>query len=395
MPILGKSGESITTRLFGRPGLQPAGQAIVTANLGAIAKRAKQGLAEPGGILGAKKSTQSSGPNYSPAPNSTPGLNYTPAGGPLVDLKDAGTGGDSGRAQANYDAAIRSSIGAGWEDAEDVLSDTKKSVEKAGKTISQLGKIRDQYLEANDKNFGKTKEAIAGNKELITKHQGKELDLLGEDLRDSIKNASLLLGVKGATGGSASKAASKAISRAAGRNRAGILTDRGNEFSQQIQDEGVAQEQYDLRRKQAYDWEAEQRKILTDELSSALKAISKLKSKSGDYKKKDEDALTDKYLTRFLTGLAEISAFGKTLRDNALAKYAEFGGSVAELENAAIETNAPAELLTPDFDEDIDLDDPENAEDFFDPENKGKKRIVKGYDAFGNPIYEEDLESAA
>lgn len=388
MPILGKSGESLKTRLLGRPGLQQTGQAVMSGNLGAIAKRLKQGMDTPGGFVGAKVAANPGVPKSS-TPGVTYGLQGPPA--PLKDLSD--TTGASERAAGNASAEARKIIGAGWEDAEEVLSGTKKTLEDSGKTISQLGKVRDQYLKANDDHFAKTGEAIAGNKTLIEKNQGSELDELGGDVRDSVKNASLMLGIKGASGGSASKAASKAIAKGAGKNRQAILKTRGDEFSAQKQAEENAQEEYDLRRNQAYEWEKTAREQAFNELKSALASVKKLSSKAGTYKEKDQEAESDKYLTRFLNNLAEISALGRTIRDNAYSKYQEFGGSVAELEAASVNVDPPSELMTPDFDADIDLEEGEDAEDFFDP-NKTGKRVIVGTDAFGNPIYEDELEAA-
>ncbi len=314
---------------------------------------------------------------------------------PTVSLKPLGdSSGSATRAESNQKAEISKMIGAGWEDAEDVLSSTKKALESSGKVVSNLGKVRDQYLLANDEHKRKTDLAISGNKTLIEKNQGAELDDLGGDIRNSVKNAQLMLGVKGASGGSASKAASKAITRAAGKNRAAVLTARGDEFSAQNQAAENAVEEFNLRREQAYEWEKKAKAQAEAELKAGMSSIKKLKDKAGSYKSKDQEAQSDKYLTRFLQNLAEISAIGRTIRDTAYAKMQEFGGSVDELESASIDIDPPSELDTPEFDEDINLEDPENAEDFFDPKNKGKQRVIVGTDAFGNPIYEDDLAAA-
>ncbi len=335
-------------------------------------------------VLGVKTASAKENPrspefNFKEAGKSTPGI-QKPA--PLKNINE-GNG-------SSANGEVRKIIAGGWDDAEEVLKGTKKTLEDSGKTVSQLGKVRDKYLEANDKHYAKTGEAIKGNKQLIEKNQGQELDELGSDIRESSRNSQLLLGVKGATGGSASKAASKAISKAAGVNRRDILKTRGDEFSEQNQSEENAAEEYKLRREQAYEWEKTAREQQMAELKQALSAVSKLKSKVGGYKAKDQEAESDKYLTRFLNNLAEISMIGKTIRDNAYSKYQEFGGSVSELESAAIDIDAPSELMTPDFDAEIDLDNEEDAEDFFDPKNKGKQRVIIGHDAFGNPIYEDD-----
>ena len=296
--------------------------------------------------------------------------------------------------EANRNAKIAANIGKSWDDTGDSLKETGKELDSEGKFISNLGKVRDQYLKANDNYKAKTDEAIAGNKTLIEKNQSAELDDLAGDLRKNQKNTQLMLGVKGASGGSASRAAAAALGAAAGKDRASILTTRGNEMSEQNQAAADAVEQYNLRRKQAYDWENEARKAAILEYEADRKALDRLKSKSDKWKQEDIDAESDSRLKDLLTSLATISARAKTFRDNLAAKMTEYGGTADELNNAAVSVNAPSELDTPDFNENIDLttEDP-NAEDFYDPNNTGK-RVIKGYDAFGNPIYEDELSAA-
>lgn len=336
-------------------------------------------------------STTPGTPNFSFAEASKLQNSKTKGLAPTSSFKDINAPSSSG---SNVNKQVAKIIGAGWEDADDVLKDTKKTLDASGKTISQLGKVRDQYLRANDEHKQKTDEAIAGNKTLIEKNQGQELDDLGGRVRETTKNASLLLGVKGATGGSASRAASKAIAKSAGKERQGILKTRGDEFSEQQQAAENAEEEFKLRRDQAYEWEKTAREQAIGELKTAMASLKKLESKKGGYKDKDIEAQSDKYLTRFLNAVSEISLIGRAIRDNAYAKYQEFGGSVDELESAAINVDAPAELMTPDFDPTIDLTAGEDAEDFFDPNNKGKQRVIIGTDAFGNPIYEDEFAAA-
>ena len=294
----------------------------------------------------------------------------------------------------NRKAKIAENIGKSWDDTGDSVKSTGKELDSEGKYISNLGKVRDKYLEANDKYKQKTDEAIAGNKTLIEKNQQGELDDLAGDLRKNVKNTQIMLGVKGASGGSASRAAASALGSAAGKDRASILTTRGNEMSEQNQAAADAIEQYNLRRKQAYDWEEEARKQAITDYEADRKALDRLKKNSDKWKQEDLDAESNSRLQDLLPSLATISARAKTFRDTLAAKMTEFGGSADELENASVSVNAPSELNTPDFNENIDLttSDP-NAEDFYDPNNTGK-RVIKGYDAFGNPIYADELATA-
>lgn len=370
--------------------------------LGAAAEKYKRDLEKgkktPGGIYDDKKSSNKPTVlGYSTENTAATGAGKTnlPYYGPPKELAPSltSTADDEARAESNQKAEARRIIGAGWDDSGDIVKDAGKSLDSSKKFISNLGKVRDQYLTANDEYKKKTDEAIAGNKTLIEKNQQQELDDLGENLRKNVNNTQIMLGVKGASGGSAGRAAAAAMARAAGKDRASILTTRGNEMSEQDQAAQDAQEQYTLRRDQAYKWEEEARKMALEEYLADRDSLDRLKKNSSKWKEQDVKAESDRKLSQLLATLSDISARAKTFRENLAAKMAEFGGNASELEQSAISVNAPSELQTPDFNESIDLSTDQNAEDFYDPNNTGK-RVVKGYDAFGNPIYEDELSAA-
>lgn len=312
--------------------------------------------------------------------------------GTLGDAAGGQAGADS-RNESNKNAEARKMIGAGWDDSGGIIKSTGSSLDLSRKFISNLGKVRDQYLKANDAYKTKSDEAIAGNKTLIEKNQKEELDDLARDTRKSVDNTNVMLGLKGASGGSAARAASKAIATSAGRSRADLLKARGDEFSMMNRESENATEQYNLRREQAYKWEEDSRKQALLEYEADKKAIDRLKGKVPKWRQQDLEAESDNRLRTLLATLSDISARAKTFRDVLSAKMTEFGGSASELENAAVNIDAPAELQTPDFSENIDLTNPENAEDFYDPTKTGK-RVIKGYDSFGNPVYEDELSAA-
>lgn len=301
---------------------------------------------------------------------------------PQID-KPAPTGGSG----AGKSSEVSKIIGAGWDDTGDVISATGKALKTSKNYISNLGKVKDQYLRANDKYKSDTDAAIEGNKTLIEKNQREELDDLAHDTRKSVDNTNVMLGIKGASGGSAAKAASRAISEMAGKKRAEMLTMRGDEMSGQIQEQENAKAEYELRRQKAYEWEKTAREQAIVDWAADSEALSRLKKNTGKWKDQDIKAESDRNLSKLLSNLAEISGRAKAFREGLAAKMAEFGGSADELESAAINVDAPAELMTPDFSENIDLNSQENGEDFFNPKRVGK-RVVKGYDSFGNPIYE-------
>lgn len=380
LSTLGKVAKSFLGKTA-KAAASPAGKAIIgTTAIGAVGA----------GTYAATRKSKNTGPTQAANPNSAiPKSNTVDVVNDGNNLDNAGN--DAGRAASNLDQARRNQIGKGWDDTDDEFSSAKSALSSSQKYISNLGKVKDQYLRSNDEFKRKTDEAISGNKTLIERNQKDELDDLAGDTRRSMDNTSVMLGVKGATGGSASKAASKALQRAAGKDRASILTARGDEMSYQKQEEQNAIEQYNLRREQAYKWEEDARKQAVLEYEADKKALDRLKKKAPDWKKADIDAESDNKLQGLLANLAGISARAKTFRDTLSAKMTEFGGSADELENAAVTVDAPAELMTPDFNENIDLTTTQEAEDFFDPNNTGKTRVIKGYDAFGNPIFEDEF----
>lgn len=296
----------------------------------------------------------------------------------------------SGVSGSSSSRNVVESLSRGWDDTGDLYDTASKALKKSKKYISNLGKVKKQYKESLDKYKSKYDTAIAGNKKLIQQNQKGELDDLGEDTRGSVKNTNIMLGVSGASGGSASKMASRAIAKSAGKSRAKILTQRGDDMSNQKQAEEHALEEYKTKLRQAEEWEENEREKAEDAYDDAKKALKRLKRKRSGWKKEDIKAENDKNLTKYMEALLEISASANAMRNELDMKMQEFGGSADALELESINVDAPAELDTPDFSETIDLDSPEDAEDWYDPNNKKKKKVIKGRDALGNPIYEDE-----
>lgn len=312
------------------------------------------------------------------------------SGPSLGSVAETIKGEESGRGASNRNAEVAKMIGSGWDDSNDLLKDTSNALGKTKNVVSNLGKVKKQFLSANDEYKRKTDEAIAGNKLVVEKNQKDELDDLAEDTRNSADNAAIMLGVKGASGGSASKAASRAISKSAGKARATVLKSRGDEFSGLTQEEEKARLLHEQRIKDADEWEQNAKSQALAELESDLKALDRLKKNKSKWREEDIKAESDARLGSFMQNLANISARAKTIREGISNTMSNFGGAVSELESAAIDVTPPAELMTPDFSENIDLQTENNAEDFFDPANAGKQRVIIGRDALGNPIYADD-----
>lgn len=353
----------------------------------------------PGGVLGSKsvkkkvagvsdsKNTNTSALN---AMNDDESNQLKSGGNAPSSIFDKSTGGGS---SSSSNKKITDAIGRGWDDSDDVVDATKKSLDTSEKYISNLGKVANQYRTALDTYKNKNEEAIAGNKTLIEKNQKGNLDDLAGDIRKNVDNTNIMLGIKGASGGSASKTAARAIAKSAGKERANILKTYGDETSEQNQAAKNVVEEYNTKRNQSYDWEKTAKEEAIAEFKSSQAALKRLKSKSSKWKQEDMEAESDKNFNSFITSLNNIQAKASEFRTNLSNKMIEYGGLADELENASVNIDAPAELETPDFSEDIDLNTSDNAEDFFDPNNTGKKKVIKGYDPItGEPIYEEDDE---
>jgi hypothetical protein len=395
MPILGRAGESLSTRIFGKNGVFNLGQGaknIASGGAGYVVDRVKKAANTAGGFLGPK--AQAAGPEeYS---NDNQGGN-SDSGNNGVSVQSLGDIKSSGASQSSIDAQNKknqiAALTAGWDDTDDSIEETEKALKSLGNSISSgLGKARDAYLGAAKNKLDKTNSAIAGNRELITKNQTKDLKDLAEEVRNSIFNTNINLGA--AAGSSASQAAAKALSKAAGKNRATVLTGYGDKISTENQNEKNAVEEYEMQRKNIYDWEERNRKQLTEEYEDEKKVLDKLKDKVPSWKKKDIEALQDKNLSKFVSGLQSIYSAAKGYRDTLSAIITDMYGQSDELEAAGIGINPPAALDTPVFDENLEMpaegETDESAEDFYNPKVKNKKR--QGTDILGNPFYVEGEE---
>ena len=368
-------------------------KAALTGGLGAVAQKFAKDVAvgaiTPGGYMNPLGLSSSDLPSGGSGTTNVPNPQNTVAPSSLAAAAKSMSGGGTTSNQKALD-----NIGKGGDDTGDSIKAAEKNVGSMKDAISNLGKVKDQYLKANDTYQAKTNDAIAGNKELINKNQQKDLNTLAADTRKSADSTNIMLGVKGASGGSASIAAGNAIAAAAGKTRAATLTSYGDEFSKQNQAAQDATDAYNLRVQQADQWESEARQQAMIDYQNAEDAIKRLKNKSGDWKASDLKAESSKNLDNLMSSLNNINTTASNFRTNLSAKYEEYGGKADELNSAAVTVDAPAELQTPDFSASYDYTDPNNATDFFDPNATGKTRVIKGYDALGNPIYQDELAAA-
>jgi len=190
----------------------------------------------------------------------------------------------------------------------------------------------------------------------------------------------------GASNSSASGAAAKALSKSAGKDRKTVLEGYGDQISGQKQEEQNAIDYYNLQRKNAYEWEERQKKIAQEEYELNKKVLSKLKDKLPDWKQDDLEDENDENLSNFMEQLAGISAQSRAFRDTLNSWLTEMGSSTMELESANIDIDAPAELDTPEFTDELDIDGGEEEEDFYNPNIKDKKKEGSENDILSNPL---------
>jgi len=410
MPILGKAGESLSTRLFGRPGLQEAGRAIVSGNLAAIYNRAKQGASTPGGFLpnvfgGSKDQANTSGivkgessgdfGGNSGLPTSNMNNVTAAASGGQPSLKNLYGAATTGQTQANADAKARELVGAAWNESGDLIKGAKSSLSNMKSEMSKMPTLRDRYKTSAKSYLDKANEAVAGNKALIQKNQKESLDKIADDVSKHIFNTNLNLGALRASNSSAAGRFSKVLGKQAGQQRQETLKGYGTQTAEQNQTAQNELDRYNLRLKEADDWYAENFKAAKAEYDRVKSRISELASKADDWEKEDLKAASDRNIQKFAARIAEadgkMQTFTQNLRDIAKAQ----GLSVDELEAAQIDIDAPAELDVPDYTDEWTLDGLESgAVDWYDdsdPEKAAKNKKIIGHDIFGNPIYEETV----
>lgn len=279
-----------------------------------------------------------------------------------------------------------SSIGKDWSNSDDDISSASKALKQMNGAIGYIGNAGESLRDAYQRNLDKKKEAIAGNKELITKNQTSTLRDQADELRNSIFNNNLVMG-----GGSSSAAgaAARLLAKAMGKNRQSVLTQAGDQISEQNQQEGDATEQFNTMRDASYEWEKRQRAEMVAKYNDTKAALDRLKKKVPDWKQADIEKESDSNLRNLLAGIGEISSAAKSYRDyiNQIITGKNDEATAAEME--AIGINAPAALDTPEFSDQIDMpvgdgQVQDDATSYYNPNVTQKKRI--GTDIFGNPL---------
>jgi hypothetical protein len=330
-------------------------------------------------------------PNNKPIPGTvqsqayktTPGFGNNPA--PVMpSITDSGVNEDA--KEERKAQALRNQIGKDWEGSGDEIGNTSGALKGFAGSIGNLTKARDAYLSANDANKLAKLNAIGGNRTLITKNQTGDLRDLAENLRKSVFNTNLSLGA--GAGSSASQAAARALSQSAGKNRAQLLTGYGDQISEQNQNEVDTNDNYAMQRDKAYKWEEDERGKATQLYKEEKAILDRLKSKVPDWKKADIEAESNSRLQELFQSLAGIQSQARGYRDSLANLMTGMTGSADALRAENIGINTPAELDTPEFNDQIDttgLDgEDQYTEDYYNPNVKFKKR--EGANIFSNPL---------
>ena len=335
----------------------------------------------------ASEGDNNSGTTGQSDPNSgSGGGSSAPATNPINNVK--GSSANNSNIQSARDKNIIAGLIGNYNDVPGSISDAGKNIDAFGKNVSsQLGAAAKAYQSSNQNKLDKTNTAIAGNKELIAKNQGTDMRNIAEQVRKTIFNTNLGLGAS--AGSSASLAAQDAITRDMGKNRAQVLTSRGDQISQQNQDAQKALEYFNQQHDYINQWEDMNKKQLMDEYNTEKATLDKLKNKVPDWKKSDIDSMSTHALDALKSQLNNIDSEARGNRQTLNQLITGMFGQASAVDAANIDITAPAELATPTFDEHLsmpgaDQTDP-NATSFTNPNITGKKRV--GTDILGNPYY--------
>ncbi len=384
MPILGRSGESLSTRLFGNNGLTTVGAGIknIVSGKTTLSGRINQGIATPGGFLNNKGNSsinklRQEDTYQEPSPSSE--QDSSPS---IPDLK----GGSSSTRQSQSLAGM---IGKGWGDV------STKGASSALKSLSGdmglLTKARDAYLKASEERKIAKENAITGNKQLVDKYQSRDLGNLGTQLRDKVMNTNMALGAAGS--GSAGLAAARALAKENAVSRSNVLTEYGDEMSRQNQQQTLIEPEYQSERKKAYEWEDRNKRSLIEDFKIQSKALERLKGKVSEWKKQDLENENANNLNKLLTGLASIASSARSYRDNLYSTYYGMADEAASLGDSNIGIQGPAELQTPEYSPEVDMSGLEDgtyeASDYYRPTTLKKKQ---GKSIFDNPLIYEDTQ---
>lgn len=294
------------------------------------------------------------------------------------------------RQRKKEEERMKNSIISGWTDTGASVERAQQAQQRAQNAVSNLGRVRDQVVNSLDSLRQRKHDAISGNETLIQRNQRGALDNLADIVRRKMDSTNVALGA--ANDGSAGRMAGRAIAGEAGRNRANIFTQFGDQFSQQQQARKQAQEEFDTGRRNAYEWEDERRRTAEADLVEQGQALQHLLNNRNVWQDEDLRAMATERLNAFISSLASATGNYGAIRSGIEDTMTEYGGRAEELDNAATGILPPAELDTPKFSPDIDITQT-TQDDWYDPQNSKNKpeRKIAGYDAYGNPIYEDEL----
>ncbi len=392
MPILGRSGESLSTRLFGNNGLTTGGAGInnIVSGKTTLSGRINQGIATPGGFLNNKKHSSINKlrqeDTYQAPASNNPYESARSTGGDSTAVIPDIKGGASSTRQSQSLAGM---IGKGWGDV------STKGASSALKSLSGdmglLTKARDAYLKASEERKIAKENAITGNKQLVDKYQSRDLGNLGTQLRDKVMNTNMALGAAGS--GSAGLAAARALAKENAVSRSNVLTEYGDEMSRQNQQQELIEPEYQSERKKAYEWEDRNKRSLIEDFKIQSKALERLKGKVSEWKKQDLENENANNLNKLLTGLASIESSARSYRDNLYSTYYGMADQAAAMGDENLGIQGPAELQTPDFSPELDMSGLEDGEydatDYYRPTTLKKKQ---GKSIFDNPLIYEDTQ---
>lgn len=140
MPILGREGESLSTRIFGKNGVTEVGQGIkniVKGGAGYVVGRTAQAMETPGGFLGADKpAANTGGGGYQPPAETPPG----PGDGGSIVKSGGGNGTGGGKSSSGTNKNIDNAANDQQDAAEAAAEEARQAAKRAYNAKADIAK---------------------------------------------------------------------------------------------------------------------------------------------------------------------------------------------------------------------------------------------------------------
>lgn len=346
MPILGRSNESLSTRLFGRPGINEAGSAIlgVATPQGRtqIANRLQEGFQNKGGFVGSNQAStgdgidqyeseqlKTGGNSFVPFPTSTTRTTKQASGGNAGGSKGSSnpTGGLTD-AQKRLQGQIKDSFSSTIDNYKKQISGLPGQQQDSMEQIDVLAGTQRQSitdaLNAALAKFGGYKEEVAGN-------QKNTLQDLADNTRNMFAAGNNYLGARGAGNSSATGMYSAALTQQANRQRADVQ----EQTNKQYNDLNIAQEDTKTQAQQSLDqvetWKATQQATIINQYQELKRQLESAYANAKDSQKSAIANLSTQLLSQAQASLSNINSIASQYQNSLAESLQDQSGQTGEM----------------------------------------------------------------